>query len=334
MIENPAYMAMLRPLLDIVESDNVSEIAINNPSRDPAGPTTVFIQYRGEKTWKQEIVSGLDLNTLTLMVRAAATAENQYFHPERMPIAYCSLTRYAHRMTAVGGQHVRFGPEDNDGLAIVIRQGRPAGAVDIDSFKLKENVEGITLPDFGVNNDKIKLALETIATGKGLFIVGQKNSGKTTLLAEIANRLSERTAVFQDQNELKLTNPNRVGFYFSRTESTTGLGLADIIKATRRMTADIFIMGEMAPTLGMHCRELLGFGTAAFLATKHAPNCADAYRDLFNELRTPGEETSLVKDFIHSRIGHFIHLAQDKDGSRVVTEIKTPAEIEQGFATA
>lgn len=332
MIENPAYLAMLKPLLDIVERENVSEVAINNPSRDPSKPTAVYIQHRGEKSWVEEFVPGLDFRTLNIIVRAAATAENLKYHPERLPIAYCSLTRHAHRMTAVGGQHIRFGSEDADGLAIVIRQGRAAGAVDINSFAMKEKVEGISLPDFKVSNEKVRAALETIASGKGVFIIGQKNSGKTTLLAEIANRLSERTAVFQDQNELKLTNPNRVGFYFSRTESTTGLSIGDLIKAVRRMTCDVIIMGEMAPSLGRYCRELLNFGTAAFLATKHAPNCADAYRDLFNELRTENEETELVKDHIHSRIGMFIHLAQDRDGSRVITEIKTPAEIEQEIA--
>jgi len=327
-IDNPMLADCARLFRSIIERPEVSEMAIQGPARRREDPTRVFIQKQGHKKWIEEVVTGVCQDDLVDYTQVVANHSNEYYRFLEAPVFYGTLPTAGHRFTVVSGGMVRQEINDTNGFACVIRQGAVTNNVSLDDFKVSGKLGGINAPDFNVKDPQLQKALEVIHQGKAVFFVGTKNSGKTRLLMNVLNLIPERTAIFENQREIISNNHNRVNFYYSRTGEDHRTSLKAITKAIRRMTFDIFAYGETTPEEGPYLRELMGFGTAALLATKHSPDCRSAHRSLFNELRQPGESDASVWDFVQNHVGLYVHLAQAPDGSRGITEIKTPQQIE------
>lgn len=155
---------------------------------------------------------------------------------------------------------------------------------------------------------------------------------KGILLRSLAAAIpaDERVIVIEDTNELVLPHPHVVHLECVPGRDGTGVRQADLVANALRMRPDRIVLGEVrTPREASALLEALSTGHDGALTTLHAGSARDALARLELLLARSGELAHAAIDrHIRRAIDLVVHVARDRDGSRLVREIAAVSEDE------
>lgn len=303
----------LKPVLDFLNDDSVTEIMIN-------GPETIFIERRGfvEKTNARFE----DANALMAAVRNIAQFVGRPIDEER-PFLDA-------RLPDGSRIHAVVPPIARNGTTVAIRKFSK------DKLSLKDLIEKKAITPEAARFLDVCLYLK-----KNIIVSGGTGSGKTTLLGILASRClpEQRILVLEDSAELKVNNQHVV-FLEARPADEYGKGLVtlrDLVKSSLRMRPDRVIVGEVRGGEALDLISSMNTGHSGSMGTVHSNNPRECLTRLetlalMNETEMP---VQAVRAQVAAAINIIIQLSRIADGSRKVTYISegTGMDLQGNYTT-
>ncbi len=213
--------------------------------------------------------------------------------------------------------HVALPPIAPGGPAVCIRKFRSTrwslpGLVEV-GFLPKEVAEGL---------------VEAVKGGMSLLISGGTSTGKTTLLAALADVIGgrERIVTVEESPELRLAQPNVVSLV-ARPPSVDGAGevtLRDLVRNALRMRPDRIIVGEVRGPEAFDMLQALNTGHEGSMCTLHANGPEDALGRLENLALMAGVPVPprALRDQVARAFQLVVHLKRGPEGERFVSSVR------------
>ncbi|HYV45450.1 MAG TPA: ATPase, T2SS/T4P/T4SS family [Myxococcaceae bacterium] len=290
--------AFLKPVLNYLDDDSVTEIMIN-------GPEDVWIERKGrlfrtEARFSEEGLLGAARNVAQFVGRPLS---------DERP-------RLDARLPDGSRIHVVLPPVARKGTTISIRK----------FFKDRLTIDGLLR--FGSMTREMARLVEAIILSKlNIIVSGGTGSGKTTMLNVLSAFIpdEERILTIEDSAELQLNQSHLVSFE-SRPPDKFGKGavdMGDLLHSSLRLRPDRIIVGEVRGGEAFHLMQALNTGHAGSLSTVHANSPTDSLRRLESLCLMSGVEMPLVA--VRAQVASAIHviICCDRlaDGARKVTHI-------------
>lgn len=175
--------------------------------------------------------------------------------------------------------------------------------------------------------------------GYNIFISGGTNSGKTTFLNALSQYIpsDERVITIEDSAELQIRNVSNLVSLETRNENSEGEGrvsMADLIKASLRMSPNRIIVGEVRGGEALDMLNAMNTGHDGSISTGHANSAEDMLKRMeVMILQAADLPLPAIRSMIASAIDIVIHLGKTKDHKRRVLEISEVTGIENGEIT-
>lgn len=161
-----------------------------------------------------------------------------------------------------------------------------------------------------------------------VIISGGTGVGKTTFMNLLLGELppSERVVTIEDTLELSFKIPNLV-----RLESGAktmmgdhGLSTRELVKNTLRMRPDRIIIGEIRGGEFFDLLQAMNTGHEGSMSSLHANNPSECFNRMENLYLMAGHEVpfQVIRRQIASAVDFVVQLSRDRDGKRVVSEIR------------
>lgn len=199
-----------------------------------------------------------------------------------------------------------------DGTTMTIRRHRRR-RVAIDEFASPEVV--------GVLRDLVHRRSNVLVTGA-------TSSGKTTLLAALADTLpdGERLVIIEDTSELVLDDRRHVVRLEARPPGVDGVepvGLAQLVRTALRLRPDRLVVGEFRGPEVVAVVEALNTGHDGSLSTCHANAAVDGLRRVETLVlqAAPGWPLTAIRRQVSRSLDAVVHVVRDPAGRRSVREI-------------
>ena len=247
--------AFLKPVLNFLDDDSVSEIMIN-------GPTDIWIERKG-KVFKTE--AHFTEEGLLGAARNMAQFVGRPFSEER--------PRLDARLPDGSRIHVVLPPIARKGTTISIRK----------FFKEKLNTDALVR--FGsVTQPMVRLIEAAVMIKLNMIVSGGTGSGKTTLLNILSSLIpnEERILTIEDSAELQLVQEHLVPFE-SRPPDKFGKGevnMGHLLHSALRLRPDRIIVGEVRGSEAFDLMQAMNTGHGGSMATVHANTPTDTLRRL------------------------------------------------------
>jgi pilus assembly protein CpaF len=229
-------------------------------------------------------------------------------------------------LTATDGSRVHvISPPLVKGLTVTVRK-RPARRPTLRQ-----------LVDAGTLTDKCAGFLDYCVRQKmNVLVVGGASSGKTTLLAALADLVDpeERVLVLEDTPELTLPKSHRHVIYMrTRLRDSAGapdVTLRELLVNTLRMRPDRIIVGETRGPEAADMLQAMNVGTDGFLTTLHANSTREAISRLETLVLQAGIDMPLkaIRQNIVTALDFVVFLARLPDGSRRVLKVSEVTGLE------
>ncbi len=285
----------LRPVMALLEDESVSEVMVN--------PDGVYVERNGGL----EAAPDVSIEARQVCQAAIAIARSQGAEvSQEQPLLDARLPDGSR--IAVALPPCSFG-----GPALTIRKfGRRRLTLD-DLVR-----SGCVPPD-------VRSALAGAVTRrKNVLVSGGTGTGKTTLLAAVADLIpdGERLVVVEDTVELQLHHGNVLRFEARR--ATAGVGevtVRDLVRAALRHRPDRIVVGEVRGGEAWDLLQALNTGHDGSLSTLHASSAYNALKRcascvLQSGIGLPWEA---VQDLVGDVVDLVVHLER-RDGHRRVVE--------------
>lgn len=235
------------------------------------------------------------------------TGEIEAFGPDR---PYADLS-------ATDGSRVHVvAPPVARGLTVTIRK-RPAKRP-----TLEQLVEGGTL-----SAECAAFLVYLVDQKLNVLVAGGASSGKTTLLAALAEYADEREriVVLEDTPELALTQEHSL-YLRTRLRDASGradVTLRDLVVNTLRMRPDRIVVGETRGPEAADMLQAMNVGCEGMLTTLHANSAREAVTRLETLVLQAGIDMPLkaVRSNIATAVDFIVFLARLGDGSRKVMQV-------------
>ncbi len=175
--------------------------------------------------------------------------------------------------------------------------------------------------------------------GYNIFISGGTNSGKTTFLNALSQYIpsDERVITIEDSAELQIRNVSNLVSLETRNENSEGDGrvsMADLIKASLRMSPNRIIVGEVRGGEALDMLNAMNTGHDGSISTGHANSASDMLKRMeVMILQAADLPLPAIRNMIASAIDIVIHLGKTKDHKRRVLEISEVTGIDNGEIT-
>lgn len=172
--------------------------------------------------------------------------------------------------------------------------------------------------------------------GYNIFISGGTNSGKTTFLNALSQYIpsDERVITIEDSAELQIRNVSNLVSMETRNKNSEGEGqvsMADLIKASLRMSPNRIIVGEVRGGEALDMLNAMNTGHDGSISTGHANSARDMLKRMeVMILQAADLPLPAIRNMIASAIEIVIHLGKTKDHKRRVLEISEVTGIENG----
>lgn len=161
-----------------------------------------------------------------------------------------------------------------------------------------------------------------------IIVSGGTGVGKTTfmnlLLGELP--LNERIVTIEDTLELSFKTPNLVRLESGAKTmmSQTGLSTRELVKNTLRMRPDRIIIGEIRGGEFFDLLQAMNTGHEGSMSSLHANNPTECFNRMENLYLMAGHEVpfQVVRRQIASAVDYVIQLSRDRNGKRIVSEIR------------
>lgn len=172
-----------------------------------------------------------------------------------------------------------------------------------------------------VTEEQAEWIEKQIFAGKTIFVVGEQNSGKTTLLNTMlgSQHLDDKVVVKIEKSVAEIFPTKMCTTYVVNELCSHG----ESQEKSLRESGDVFIFTEARTGVDMNSvMTTVGTGHQSF-TTIHAGNINDVPRRIESLLRDNGNQTP--REQIHTDIAedidYFIFIEKREDGKRVVTDI-------------
>lgn len=277
--QDAALRQVMRPVLELLQQPDVTEIAINRP----------------QEVWERRF-GGWTPRTVEALTRAQLTA---------ITTAMVSYNRIGDgprlSLRLPDGERVELlkAPAVVSGIAITIRKHTPVVKTltdlaeggsfdDVDNFgadrinKLTDVEERLLeLRDRG---ETVRFLSEAVKAKLNIVVSGKTGSGKTTfarsLIEEVPNY--ERLITIEDTHELYLDNhPNRVHLLFGHGQGR--ISASEALMSCYRLSPDRIFLAEMRKDEAWEYLTSLNTGHPGAISTVHA-NSADSTFDRIADL--------------------------------------------------
>ncbi|MFI5345041.1 MAG: CpaF family protein [Elusimicrobiota bacterium] len=172
-----------------------------------------------------------------------------------------------------------------------------------------------------------------------ILVVGGTSSGKTTLLAALAERVdpAQRILVLEDTPELVLAQPHTI---YMRTRLRDSIGLPDVtlrelVLNVLRMRPDRVIVGETRGPEAADMLQAMNVGQDGMMTTLHANSAREAIARLETLVLQSGLDMPLraVRQNIVSALDFIVFTARLADGSRHVVQVSEVTGMDQEIVT-
>ncbi|MEM9409528.1 MAG: ATPase, T2SS/T4P/T4SS family [Planctomycetota bacterium] len=243
----------LRPVVELLDDPDVSEILIN-------GPETIYFEKSGR---------------LNLADETSFESEAQLFAAARNIAEFAgrSLDSENHSMDARlpdGSRvHVIVPPSARNGVCISIRKFRS------ESFDLEKLVQWDSLTAEAAEFLSIAVALH-----RNLVIAGGTGSGKTSLLNALSAEIPdhERIVVIEDSSELQLQQSHTIYLEAQPAQPDGGgeVSIRDLFVDSLRMRPDRIVVGEVRRGEALDMIQSMISGHSGSMTTVHATTPRDA----------------------------------------------------------
>ena len=172
--------------------------------------------------------------------------------------------------------------------------------------------------------------------GYNIFISGGTNSGKTTFLNALSQYIpaEERVITIEDSAELQIRNVHNLVSMETRNANSEGEGqvsMADLIKASLRMSPNRIIVGEVRGGEALDMLNAMNTGHDGSISTGHANSAKDMLKRMeVMILQAADLPLPAIRNMIASAIDVVIHLGRTNDRKRRVLEISEVLGVEIG----
>jgi pilus assembly protein CpaF len=290
-------LPFLRPIADLIQDPNVSEIMVNGSKR-------VFVECDGLLREVADV--SLDERNLRVAVKNIARAlgddvsEEQPILDARLPdgsrvAAVCPPCSVGGTTLAIRKFHARFFTADE-----LVRIGTMTPEV-------------------------LSTLRDAIAARANVLISGGTSTGKTTILNALAMFLppNARIIVVEDTAELQIAHDNLVRLEARREQShAPAITIRELLRVTLRLRPDRIIVGEVRGGEAFDLLQALNTGYAGTLSTIHANSAEQALARLASCALQSGVELpyQAIRQQIADAIQFVLHLSR-KDSRRYVQEM-------------
>lgn len=290
---NESLRAFLKPVLQYLDDESVSEIMIN-------GPTDVWIERKGMLTKTDSVFSE---EGLLGAARNMAQFVGRMLNDER--------PRLDARLPDGSRIHIVIPPIARKGTTISIRKF------------FKDKLTPQSLINFGSITPQMVRCIEAAVRVKlNMVVSGGTGSGKTTLLNILSSLIpdEERILTIEDSAELQLQQSHLVPFE-SRPPDKFGKGevtMGHLLMSALRLRPDRIVVGEVRGGEAFDLMQAMNTGHGGSMATVHANTPTDSLRRLESLCLMSGVELPMVavRAQVASAINFIVCCERLQDGSR------------------
>ena len=292
------------PLSRLLQSNDITEIMINGPSR-------IFVEYNVEKN------KSICFQT-----------EARFFNEQQLMSVIQKIVEPLGRRVDTSSPMVDARLPDGSRVnAIIPPLALQGPSVTIRKFSQTKRTTD-DLIKFGSMTKEMALFLEeAVKARRNILVAGGTGSGKTTLLNILSQFIPEKERVItvEDSAELKLDHKNLVSLE-ARPANIEGEGrvtIRDLVINTLRMRPDRIIVGECRGPEALDMLQAMNTGHDGSLTTAHANTPRDALARMENMVMMAGFElpSKAIREQIASAIHLIVQQARMPDGSRKIIKI-------------
>lgn len=285
--------AFLKPILQYLDDESVSEIMIN-------GPEDIWIERKGMLTKTEARFSE---EGLLGAARNMAQFVGRLMNEER--------PRLDARLPDGSRIHVVLPPIARKGTTISIRKF------------FKDKLKPENLVNFGsITQPMLRVIEAAVRVKLNMIVSGGTGSGKTTLLNILSSLIpdEERILTIEDSAELQLQQSHLVPFE-SRPADKFGKGevnMGHLLHSALRLRPDRIIVGEVRGGEAFDLMQAMNTGHGGSMATVHANTPTDSLRRLEALCLMSAVEMPLVavRAQVASAINFIVCCERLQDGSR------------------
>ncbi|MBK7864576.1 MAG: Flp pilus assembly complex ATPase component TadA [Archangiaceae bacterium] len=285
--------AFLKPVLQYLDDESVSEIMIN-------GPEDIWIERKGRVT---KVDARFSEEGLLGAARNMAQFVGRVLNEER--------PRLDARLPDGSRIHVVMPPIARKGTTIAIRKF------------FKDKLGPDALVRFGsLTNEMVRLIEAAVRVKLNMVVSGGTGSGKTTLLNILSSLIpnDERILTIEDSAELQLNQEHLVPFE-SRPPDKFGKGevsMGHLLQSALRLRPDRIVVGEVRGGEAFDLMQAMNTGHGGSMATVHANTPTDTLRRLESLCLMSAVELPMVavRAQVASAINFIVCCERYQDGSR------------------
>ena len=286
-------------LADLATKKGITEIVVNDPKR-------VFVEREGNFIQLNVTLSSKDIHDFCQEV---AQLNQRHFDIEH-PILDGTLP---------DGSRINIirAPYAHSGAAITIRKFLRS----IRSFDDSPMV-------FSLGPKWVHFLKAVVKSRMNVIISGGTGVGKTTFMNLLLGELpaSERVVTIEDTLELSFKIPNLVRLESGAKTmmSSTSLSTRELVRNTLRMRPDRIIIGEIRGGEFFDLLQAMNTGHEGSMTSLHANNPSECFNRMENLYLMAGHEVpfQVIRRQIASAVDYVIQLSRDRDGNRIVSEIR------------
>ena len=285
--------AFLKPVVQYLDDEAVSEIMIN-------GPTDIWIEKKGKLT---KVDATFSEEGLLGAARNMAQFVGRMLTDER--------PRLDARLPDGSRIHVVLPPIARKGTTISIRKF------------FRDKLTPQSLVNFGsITPQMVRLIEAAVMVKLNMLVSGGTGSGKTTLLNILSSLIpnEERILTIEDSAELQLQQDHLVPFE-SRPPDKFGKGevtMGHLLMSALRLRPDRIVVGEVRGGEAFDLMQAMNTGHGGSMATVHANTPTDSLRRLESLCLMSGVELPMVavRAQVASAINFVVCCERLQDGSR------------------
>lgn len=319
---------LLRPLRDLLDRDDVSDVAVN-------GPGVVWVE--GKDGWERIEMPQASENWLRSLARAVASSMSSNVD-ERRPVFSGHLPT---------GERIQVVlPPAAEAISVTIR--RPSRVLfSLNQLAATGAFKPVTLSGLGhaaarrdlrarltgwqpQDSQEVADVLRELVQGRmNIVVSGATGSGKTTLskalIAEIPS--DERLITIEDARELEFHHANSVRLYYSRDGGgTSPVKVQDLLVSCLRMKPDRILLAELRDSEAYFYLRNVNSGHPGSITTVHANSGAGAVEQLMLMIRQSPAGSGLSRADINGLVTSLVDVIIQME-RRQVTEIYVLPEI-------
>ena len=161
---------------------------------------------------------------------------------------------------------------------------------------------------------------------KNILISGGTSTGKTTFLNAISKEIDsqERIITIEDTPEVKLSQPNCLSLLASKgDQGEANITVQDLLEAALRMRPDRILLGELRGKEAYTYLRAVNTGHPGSISTLHADSSAGAFEQLALMVLQAqmGLQREEIMAYIRAIVDVVIQLKRLPNGMRVISEI-------------